>query len=98
MFFGYEDSNVIAQFRSVFLSQLNSHLLLVKLLVISHFCRCQFCLSPSISCLQVMNTELLVGGCHSDGDAHKHSLKGCFSQLYAADGVINYGYFNVNCM
>ena len=45
-----------------------------------------------------MNTELLVGGCHSDGDAHKHSFKGCFSQLYAADGVINYGYFNVNCM
>ena len=72
MFFGYEDSNVIAQFRSVFLSQLNSHLLLVKLSVISHFCRCQFCLSPSISRLQVMNTELLVGGCHSDGDAHKH--------------------------
>ena len=45
-----------------------------------------------------MNTELLVGGCHSDGDAHKHSFKGCFSQLHAADGVINYGYFNVNCM
>ena len=53
MFFGYEDSNVIAQFRSVFLSQLNSYLLLVKLSVISHFCRCQFCSSPSISCLQV---------------------------------------------
>ena len=95
---GYEDSNVIGQFRSVFLSQLNSHLLLVKLSAIGHFCRCQFCLSPSISRLHVMNTELLVGGCNSDGDAHKHSFKGCFSQLYAAGGVINYGYFNVNCM
>ena len=25
-----------------------------------------------------MNTELLVGGCHSDGDAHKCLFKGCF--------------------
>ena len=46
--------------------------------VISHFHRCQFCLSPSISLLHVMNTELLVDGCHSDGDTHKCLFKGCF--------------------
>ena len=80
MFFGYEDSNVIAQFRSVFLSQLNTVLF------------------ESVNKLFTSYTELLVGGCHSDGYAHKHSLKCCFSQLYAADGVINYGYFNVNCL
>ena len=45
---GYEDLNVISSFLSVFLSQLNSHSLLVKLSVISHFCPCQFCLSLSI--------------------------------------------------
>ena len=43
-----------------------------------------------------MNTDLMVGGFHSDGDAHKHSFKGCFSRLYAADSVKNYGNGNVN--
>ena len=68
----------------------------VKFSVISHFCRCQFCLSPSISRLYVMNTEWMVGGCRTDGDASKSSFKGCFSQLYAADSVKNYGNCNVN--
>ena len=72
---GYEDLNVISSFLSVFLSQLNSHSLLVKLSVISHFCPCQFCLSLSISRLHVMNTELMIGGFHSEGDAYKHSFK-----------------------
>ena len=92
MFFGYEDSNVIAQFRSV-----------EQLFIVSQIVGYQSFLSlsvllESVNKLFTSYTELLVGGCHSDGYAHKHSLKCCFSQLYAADGVINYGYFNVNCM
>ena len=48
---GANGLNVIHVFRSVFLSELSSHLqyLLVKLLVAQSVCHCQFCLSPSIS-------------------------------------------------
>ena len=41
--------NVIGTFRSVFLSQFDSCLLLVKLSVVKSFFRCQGCLTQSIS-------------------------------------------------
>ena len=55
--------NVIGTFWSIYLSLLNSHLLLVKLLFIPSFCQCQIFLSPSVSHLHcVGNFWLSVSG------------------------------------